>query len=112
MKIFLSIILLAIISLSKAAQTNLRLLRSIPNRQHRGTPYIIQIIVPSIFDSIILRGIYIYFKQDEDAWDTLMLKLQISEEVACQYCTTVNNFSYDNCKAYIEKLIIYLESEK
>ena len=108
MKVFLSILLLAIISLSEAAQTNLRLFRSIPNRHHRGRPLIPKVVDPSLLDSVDLKRIYYFFLQDEDAWNTLIQKLCISEELACEYCTSVNDFSYDNCKAFIDKIIIYL----
>ena len=110
MKVFLSILLLAIISLSEAVQTNLRLFRSIPNRYHRGRPIKQKAVDPSLFDAINLKPIYIFFMQDEDAWNTLIQYLGISEESACQYCTRVNKFSYDNCKAFIDKLIECLKS--
>ena len=128
-------ILFILISLSEAAQPNLRFLRTIPNRNPR-TPIIPtsqedpedntinefskppqkpSTVIPEIFDTVILKPIFIYFMSHDEEMDELKDIIHNCDddnlEDAYTFCASINNFTKPNCKSFIDKFIIYLQSD-
>ena len=117
MKAIILFLLFAIISLSEAARPNLRFLRSIPNRTQRDVKRIDDtkpIIIINNFPKIILKIINTFFQSDDEARELLSFYIKNPSEknleTACRYCSTTADFSYTDCKNYVNFLVEYLIS--
>ncbi len=129
MKAFLLLLLIAICSLTKATRTNLRLLRSIPNRKPRDPlpiakpidiqeldraidrgdippPPSITVVIPSVIDGVQVSIIFNYFSDNESNYEELVNKLlNDSQDDALQYCLSLNtDFTEALCNYYISFL--------